>query len=82
MAKKRRVRSGPSTPARAAPAPAREAAPPSPAPTTALPRRPTSGLANYDYTYVRRDLRRIAALAALLLGTQVALAFLLPHLMR
>jgi len=80
MAKKRRVRSTSSAPAaspRAAPAPAREA-PPAPASS----RRPASGLANYDYTYVRRDLRRIGVLAALLLSAQIALAFLLPHLVR
>ncbi|WP_376788950.1 hypothetical protein [Thermoflexus sp.] len=79
MAKKRRVRSTPSTPVRAVPAPAREI------PVSALPassRRPASSLANYDYSYVRRDLRRIGILAALLLGGQMALAFLLPHLLR
>ncbi len=81
MAKKRRVRSTSSAPSRTIPAPAREASlPPSPSPISS--RRPTSGLANYDYAYVRRDLRRIGILAALLLSSQIALAFLLPYLLR
>lgn len=80
MAKKRRVRAGPATAPRTVTVPAREAAaPPVSAPS---PRRPASGLANYDYTYVRRDLRRIGVLAALLLGAQGVLALLLPHLVR
>jgi len=45
-------------------------------------RRPTSSLSNYDYSYVRRDLRRIGVLAGVLLGAQIVLAFLLPHLLR
>jgi hypothetical protein len=45
-------------------------------------RRLTSSLSNYDYSYVRRDLRRIGILAGVLLGAQIALAFLLPHLLR
>lgn len=81
MAKKRRVRSTPSTAPRAAPTPAREASPS--IPTTSLPpRRPASSLASYDYTYVRRDLRRIGILAAILLGAQVALVFILPQFLR
>ncbi len=79
MAKKRRVRSTVPAPARTAPAPAREipvSASPAPA------RRPASSLANYDYSYVRRDLRRIGVLAALLFSGQIILAFLLPHLLR
>jgi hypothetical protein len=60
--------------------PAREVNPSPAAPP--LPRRPTSSLANYDYGYVRRDLRRIGVLAGLLLGAQVALAFLLQYLLR
>lgn len=81
MAKKRRVRSTPSAPSQTVPAPAREvSASPSPRPIPS--RRPTSSLANYDYAYVQRDLRRIGVLAALLLGGQIVLAFLLPHLMR
>ncbi len=81
MAKKRRVRSTPSAPSRPVPAPAREA-PPSPSPSPMSSRRPMSSLANYDYTYVRRDLRRIGVLTVLLLSTQIALAFILPHLLR
>ncbi len=81
MAKKRRVRSTPSAPSRTVAAPAREAPLP-PSPQAAPSRRPTSSLANYDYTYVRRDLRRIGVLAALLLSGQIALAFLLPYLLR
>ncbi|GBD09270.1 hypothetical protein HRbin22_01520 [Candidatus Thermoflexus japonica] len=79
MAKKRRVRSTSSAPARTVPAPAREV-PVSASPAPA--RRPTSALANYDYSYVRRDLRRIGVLAAILFGGQIVLAFLLPHLLR
>jgi hypothetical protein len=79
MAKKRRVRTTPVAP-RGAPAPAREAVPSPAAPPPS--RRPTSSLSNYDYSYVRRDLRRIGVLAGVLLGAQIALAFLLPHLLR
>ncbi|MER3400460.1 MAG: hypothetical protein C4313_04895 [Thermoflexus sp.] len=78
MAKKRRVRTSAPPPRPGAPAPT--AGPPATLPTA--PRRPASSLAHFDYTSVRRDLRRIGLLAALLLGAQVALAFLLPHLLR
>ena len=81
MAKKRRVRTTPVAPRGApAPAPVREAVPSPAAPSPS--RRPTSSLSNYDYSYVRRDLRRIGVLAGVLLGAQIVLAFLLPHLLR
>jgi hypothetical protein len=62
------------------PTPVREAVPSPAAPPPS--RRPTSSLSNYDYSYVRRDLRRIGVLAGVLLGAQIVLAFLLPHLLR
>jgi len=81
MAKKRRVRTTPVAPRGApAPEPVREAVPSPAAPPPS--RRPTSSLSNYDYSYVRRDLRRIGVLAGVLLGAQIVLAFLLPHLLR
>lgn len=81
MAKKRRVRTTPSVPPQTVGSSAR-GVPWPPATPVASSRRPTSGLANYDYTYVRRDLRRIGVLAVLLLSGQIVLAFLLPHLLR
>jgi hypothetical protein len=73
--------------------PVEVAVPPEPAPTTTTrptsrsrvavreraERAPRFGLPlNTDYSYVARDLRRIMVLSGLIIGTMIALTFVLP----
>ena len=48
------------------------------APTAPRERTPTSRLTRRDYSYVRRDLRRLLILAGAVLITIVVLSFFLP----